>query len=169
MADEGDARAGGRVDFGLERQHHGEPIGALDDASHAAAPPGPDLRRDVVEHGDAGALGGAGERQVELGEVDKDDQVGALATQRRFELAQYAEGFPYGGSQFGEAEAGDVLGAGERAHARCAHPLAGDAEQIASGVARENLRGEVGAVKIARGLAGDDHHAPAARRRRGGR
>jgi len=49
------------------------------------------------------------------------------------------------------------------------HPLTGDAKQIASGVARENLRGEVSAVKIARGLAGDDHHAPAARRRGGSR
>src|SRR6202043_3445220 len=66
MADEGDARAGAGIKLGLERQYHGEPVGALDDAGHTAASPGPDLWRDVVEHWDAGTFGGARERHVEL-------------------------------------------------------------------------------------------------------
>ena len=149
MADEGDALARARVNFGLERQHHGKPIGALDDAGHAAAPPGPDLRCDVVEHRHAGALGGARERHVELREIYKDDQVGTLAPQvalssrstprvRRIVEASSASPRPAMSS---------VRVSARTPAARIRSPATPKSSH--AGIAGEDLRGEVGAVEVA--------------------
>src|SRR5208337_4659496 len=78
--------------FGLEWQHHREPIGAIDQLVDSAAPPRPHLRRDIVEHRYTVAAGSAGENQVELRVVDEDREVGLLLPDDSAQRAKRADG-----------------------------------------------------------------------------
>ncbi len=63
--------------FEGEDDHHA--VDALLHPAQAAALPGPELRADEVDDRDAEALQLAGEAEVDVGEVDEDGDVGAVA------------------------------------------------------------------------------------------
>ena len=110
MADEADAPAGARVEFSLEREDHGYPVGAPDEFADSSTPPCPDLWQDVIKHRDASAPRRSGKHQVELGIVNEDEKVGRIAAQNRTHRAECAEGAADRGGEFGDAESGDIFG-----------------------------------------------------------
>jgi hypothetical protein len=79
MPDELDRHTGALVDLRLERedrQHQRR------EAAHRGQPslaPRPQLRRDVVDHRHAGGVQRRGEAEVEVGKVDRDEDVGRIA------------------------------------------------------------------------------------------
>ncbi len=149
--------------LGLERQHHRQPIRAIDKLVDSAAPPCPDLRRDVIQHRHARAPGSAGENQVELGIVYQDHEVGLLAPDDSPQDAKCADRASDRRGEFGESEPVDIFHPDDRSHARRAHLLARHAEQFATGTPRRDLAGQISAMKIARRLAGNDHDSAPAR------
>ena len=149
--------------FGLERQHYRQPICARDQLIDAAAAPRPHLRRNIVEDRDAVAPRGAGQNQVELRIVNQDHQVGLLAPDDSAQHAESANRASDRRCQFRQPQPVDVLGLDDRAHAGRAHFLARDPKQLAGRIARENLPRQIGAMQIARRLAGNDHDAASTR------
>src|SRR5947199_7366775 len=75
MSDERAGNAGAAVQLRLERQDDHHVVHATLDRSHAARPPSPELRRDVIDHATPGLLGHTGEVEIEPGIVDQDDKV----------------------------------------------------------------------------------------------
>ncbi len=149
--------------FGLERQHYRETVRAIDQLVDPATAPRPHLRRNVVEDRHAVATGGAGENQVELRVVNQDHQVGPLAPDDLAQRAKRANRAPNRRCQFRKSQPVDVLGLDDRAHTGRAHFLAGDSEQLAHRIARENFPRQIAAMQIARRLAGNDHDAASMR------
>src|SRR6058998_1324470 len=75
MPDERAGNAGAAVQLRLERQDDHHVVHATLDPPHAARPPSPELRRDVIDHATPGLLGHTGEVEIEPGIVDQDDEV----------------------------------------------------------------------------------------------
>src|ERR1700722_9442567 len=149
--------------FGLERQHHRQPIRAIAQLVHATAPPRPHLRRNIVEHGNPVAPRGAGENQVELRIINQDQKVRLLAPDDSAQCAKRADRSPNSRGQLRKSKPVDILHLDDRAHAGRAHFLARNPEQLARRISRENFPCQIAAVKIARRLARNDHDADAAR------
>ena len=166
MADELDRALAAAVERRLEREHDGEPVDPARDRAHAAAPPRPDLRADVVEDRNAGPLGGAREPQVELREVDQDAEVGRVLAQAAHEQAIDAEELADVARRFDDADRRDLGRVDHRLHPRGAEPGAADPEHLEPGDSRAQRAQEVGAVEVARRLARDHEHARGGRRRR---
>ena len=71
----------------LERQDHRQPVDGAGESRRPPGPPAPDLRRDVPEHRNAGALGGARQAHVKAGIVDGDDEVVTVGAEIADQLA----------------------------------------------------------------------------------
>jgi hypothetical protein len=87
MSDEFGIDAPGTVEGLLEGEDDEHLVDALLDPAEAAALPGPELRRDQPDDGDAGAAKMFGEAEVDVGEVDEDGDVGAVAAEGADEAA----------------------------------------------------------------------------------
>ena len=91
----------------LERQHHREPVHRRGEPPRPTRPPGPELRRDVVEDLGAGLPRRLGHADVEAGVVDEDDEVVSVRPEVGPERAQE----PQVGAQLGhdlhQAEGGE--------------------------------------------------------------
>src|SRR5262249_26312136 len=117
----------GIVEPFFERKDDAEAIDAPCDLAYSSAAPGPYLRTDVVEDGDAELLGLLGEEQVELGIVDEDDQVGTLFLQKALEATVGREQATEGSKGLDQAHRRDAGGIDEDAHAGLPQTLAADA------------------------------------------
>ena len=112
-------QAAAGVERRLEREDDRQPVHAPRDRAYPAAPPGPDLRADVVEHRHAGPLGGAREPQVELGEVDQDAEVGRVLAQLRGRACgRRASSGAQPARRLDDADGRDLAGIDQRLHAR---------------------------------------------------
>src|SRR5262249_43092877 len=137
-------------------EHDGEPVDATGDLPHAPSPPGPDLRADVVQHRHAGALGQAGEAEVELRKVDEDAEIRRrLAEPARERPVRPPEG-PHTSRRLRQPDGRDVARVGDRLHAGLAQPLAAEAEDLEIRQRGAQRAYEVGGMEVARGLAGDE-------------
>src|ERR1044071_10316796 len=81
MADIADFDAVARIEFLLERDDHDHLANIFFDLLYAAGAPGPYLRADKIEDGNAQAMQLARQAQVEVREVDQDGSV-RLAVRR---------------------------------------------------------------------------------------
>ena len=167
VADERHGHTREAIERRLERKHREHERDDAADEPDAPRPPGPDLRRQEVRDGDAGAPRGAGQSKIEFGKIDHDERVGAAGSGRG--RAQPAVGTIESG------DAGDRLGAAHRrrrrdvdeelhalrGHASAAHAVEPDARRGPAQRARQR-----GAVQIAGGLAGDQHDRARPLRRR---
>ncbi len=76
-------------EFLLERQNDRELIHG-GELPHALRPPGPHLRRDVIEHGNAGGGGGSGGPEVIARVIHEDHEIVALVVERLLDPVQQA-------------------------------------------------------------------------------
>ena len=79
MADELDGHAGPLVQCLLEREDHEHAVREALDDLHPARSPGPQLRPDVIHDRNAPCVKRLAKPEVEVGEVDGDEHVRALA------------------------------------------------------------------------------------------
>jgi len=134
-------------------------VDALLHPAEAAALPRPELGRDEPDDGDAGAGEVFGEAEVDVGEVDEDGDVGAVALDAGDE-------FPVAGvdagdvaEDFGDAHDGNVFGADDAGLAGLLHVRAAEAGEGGVGQARAQGVDEGGAVVVAGGFAGGEEDA----------
>ena len=140
----------------LERQDDGQTVDSLGHFLQPAGAPGPDLRCDVVEHGDAATSGSLGKTQVESGIVDQDDQVGLELVQQAGHGSENAADEREVAQNLGESQKGEILGAKNGLHPLGPHPGAGDPDETQPGIAALHLAHEVAAVQIPGGFSRDD-------------
>src|ERR1017187_7989713 len=111
MADEFGVDVAGAVERcfeGKDDEH------AVDKALHpaqAAALPGPELRADEVEDGNAEALAVHGGAEVDVGKVDEDGERERVALEGADERAILRVDVERVAQDFSEAHVGDILGA----------------------------------------------------------
>ena len=144
----------------LEREDHQHPGDRLPDGAHASPPPGPDLRRDVVDDGNAAAAQLARQAQVEVGVVDEHGDVGRAAStsastcrKMRAQAAQVRDDLAAGPRPRGRARARRGAPPGSAAGLRPGRRPRGRATRA------PEMADQLGAVEIARGLAAGDEEA----------
>jgi hypothetical protein len=148
--------AEGAEQLGLEREEGDHAAGAPRDRLRAAAPPRPDLGRDVVDERHAEPAQAAGEETVEVREVDEDRRVRAAADRLGAETGERAAQRRRLSEDFGHADDRERLGGDDTVEtrgleARAAHAEGGQVRPRAA-QRREQARREL----VARGLAGGD-------------
>jgi len=127
--------------------------------AQAAAFPGPELRADEPEHGDSEAFAVHGEAEVDVGEVDKDSKRRRRALEGSDECAVLRVDVEGVAEDFGEAHVGDVLGADDALLAGGFHAGPTQAGEAGARQAGVEFGDDLGAVEIARGLAGGHEDA----------
>ena len=159
VADEFGVDVAGAVEGGFEGEDDEH---AVDEALHpaqAAALPGPELRADEPEDGDAEALAVHGEAEVDVGEVDEDGERGRVALDGADERAVLRVDVEGVAEDFGEAHVGDVFGADDALLAGGFHGAAAEAGEGGGGDAAVEFGDDLGAVVVAGGFAGGEEDA----------
>ncbi len=144
------------IERGFEREddeHFGD---ALLDPAEAAPLPGPELGGDEPDDGNVAAFELAGEAEVDVGEIDEDGGGGGGSVDAADEFAVL--GVDVGGvaKDLGDAHVGDVLCADDAGLSGLLHEEAAEAGEGGGGELLFEGRDELGAVEIARGLAGGE-------------
>ena len=88
----------------LERKSAQDVVDELTHPPDAPAGPGPQLRRQVIEHGNPGRLRFAGDPPVEAGKIDKHDGVGPISPKDSLRPADEAVKRPQQGMHFKDAD-----------------------------------------------------------------
>ena len=165
VPDELDGHGGSLVDLRLEREDRQD---QRHEAAHRVQPsfaPGPQLRRDVVDHRHAGGVQRRAEAEVEVGKVDRDEDVGRMAPrlghQPSIEPPRPRQ-LLHDLGEAGHAVVAIVLVEGGPGGGQ---PRPAEADDLDAGLAAAQLLGERGRVEVAaRFPAGDED----ARHRAGG-
>ena len=118
----------GAVEGGFEGEDDHHAGDALLHTAEAVALPGPELRADEVEDGDAEFFQLAGEAEVDVGEVDEDGDVGAVFFDGGDEAAVLGVDGGHVADDLGDAHVGDVFGADDAVEAGGFHLAASEAE-----------------------------------------
>src|SRR4051812_15333974 len=126
MADKGDPPASVRVQFRFKRKYYRHAIGASGQFVDSAATPGPDLRQHVVKNRYARPMSNTRQNQIELGIIDKYEQVGWGSTQLCAQGAKHSQRVPKRRRQFKEAQPRYILDIGNRTHTRGTHLVSRD-------------------------------------------
>ena len=79
MADEFHRHTGGAIQIHFERKDHEHPVDVLLHRLHAAGPPRPQLRADVIHDRNPERVDRGHEPEVEVREIDRDEDVGPRA------------------------------------------------------------------------------------------
>ena len=130
MPDERRAHAGLAQERLLEREDHGDLIGAARELAHPARAPGPDLRRDEVQHRNPAPLGDRRERQVQVRRVDEHGQVGVLGVERAAQPRVGAEHARRAAEHLGEPRDRDLGLRDDRPEARALELRAAEPEHV---------------------------------------
>ncbi len=149
VADEFGVDVAGAVEGGFEGEDDQHAVDEALYPAQAAALPGPELRADEPEDGDAEALAVHGEAEVDVGEVDEDGERGWVAFDGADECAVLRVDVEGVAEDFGEAHVGDVFGTDDALLAGGFHGAAAEAGEAGSGDAAVELGDDGGAVVIA--------------------
>ena len=159
MSDVMDVESARGVKIHFKRQNHGHLVHQFFDLFDASLAPGPHLRADVVKDPDASFSGGAGrDVEVEIGKIDQDDQA---RLQPVHGFSHFGDDPKEGGGfrkHFRHAHHRNVRRVRQQLYARFLHAIAADAEKMQRRIDGQHFAHEQGAVQIAGGLSGDDHH-----------
>ena len=143
----------------FEREDDQHVIHGLADRVQPSAPPGPDLRRDVVDDAHSSAAEVAREPEVEVGIVDEHGHVGELPV----DLGQYAVEHPPQRPQMRDdlqqADDGQVLDVRQQLCALGGQPVAPEAEDLDPGLTQAELADELSCIEVAGGLAAGEKDA----------
>src|SRR6185312_14232021 len=121
--------------------------------------PGPELRRDKVEDGNSGAVEMFGEREIHVGEVDENGEVGALGEDCGFEAAVFAVDAGHVEQDFGDAHDGHVFGAHDGTEAEGFHAASAETEEFGAGNHALDGGDEGCSVVLAAGFSGGEKDA----------
>ena len=149
VADERDGHARLAVERLLEREDHEHAVDGLPDLLEPAAPPGPDLGRDVVDDRDSAPLQLAREAQIEVGVVDEDGEVGALGVGAG---EQFAEDAPQAGQvaqHFEEADDREIVDVRNELTTLGLQAVAAEAERVDVFPEGAEVADELGRVEVA--------------------
>src|SRR5437879_4427974 len=140
----------------LERKDDDHAIDVLRNLLHASAPPGPELRRNVVDDAQSQLSARAGHAQIETGVIDEQHDIRFLARDLGNRLlvdppehAQMAEDVE-------EADDAHLAGVMHQTHPFAREQIAADAEGLDRWIETLDLAQHFGGVQIAGGLTGDD-------------
>jgi hypothetical protein len=126
------------------------------DGFDAALTPGPDLRGDEIEDGDAHFLEMAGKAEVEIWVVREDGGGGWMGAGVAEESAVLTVDAREVRDDFGQADDGEAGGVNDRKDALGLEFGAGAAEELGVGEGFAERGDEGGGVHVARGFAGGD-------------
>ena len=101
----------------------------------------------------------SGETEVDVGEVDQDGDIGAVAADGAHEAAIAGVDLRDMAQDLGDAHDGDVFGADDALLARSLHRAAAEAGEGGCGQMLAKVLDELGAVGLAGGLAGGEEDA----------
>ncbi|OGI37036.1 MAG: hypothetical protein A2V91_04285 [Candidatus Muproteobacteria bacterium RBG_16_64_10] len=147
------------VELRFEREQRQHPIDRAPDLAHPVAAPGPDLRTDILDGRNAGALQALGQPQVEPGRIDADEQIGRIGDKMPGQVATDAQQLEQSAGDLGHAQHRQRLDRHQALaalgdHERPAHALETDARQALAQLAQQP-----GAQLIAGHLAGDHRNS----------
>src|SRR5580658_1419907 len=130
MADESRIDSAVAVELFFEGKDHQSFVGVVADEADASLPPCPELRRDVVDHGNAALLHLPGYAPVECGRVDHDGEIG-LATVGFFDqMLEQAVDLGQMAKDFGDADYRKIFRVDDRVAAGGTHAVSADAEEF---------------------------------------
>src|SRR6185437_2973418 len=154
VADELGVDAALPVEGFLERKDDEHLGDALPDPAKPAALPGPELRRDEPDDGDARCAKVASEAEVDVREVDKDGDRGETAADGADEAA--VAGIDVGdvAEDLGDAHDGDVLGADDLLLMLASHLGTAEAREGSVGEAGSECGDEMGTIGVSGGFTG---------------
>ena len=151
--------AGILVDLFFERKNHQDPIDEPLHGLHASRAPRPELRADVVHDGDAELPERAAESEVEVGKVDRDEDVrargGGVGDQAPVGRIRARE-HPRDLEKAGDGQSAEI--ADERG-ARRPQAIAAESGDDGRRIDPQDLRRERAGVEIAGRLSARDHDA----------
>ena len=159
MADEGGVDVAVAVESlfeGEDDEHFGD---ALLHPAETRTLPGPELRADEPDDGDAEFVEVFGEAEVDVGEVDENGDAGFFAADAGNELAVLGEDVRRVTEDFGDAHVGDVFGADDAVLAGGFHLLAAESGEGGVGQAVAEGGDEGRAVGVSGGFAGGEEDA----------
>ena len=159
VADELGVDASRAVERLFEREDDEHAVDEALDPAQAAAFPGPELRADEAENGDAEALAMHGEAKVDVGKVDEDGERGRIALEVANQRAVLRVDVECVAQDLGEAHVGDVLGADDALLAGGFHAGPAQAGEDGGGQAGMEFGDDGGAIVVAGGLAGGEEDA----------
>ena len=168
MTHEGDGDSRLAVERLLEGEDHDHVRDALADRLHPPAAPGPDLRGDVVDDGDAAPLQLAREPEVEVGVVHEDRGGGRVAVHLREHRAEHPSQAPQVTEHLEQAHHRQVADVGEEAAALGPEPVAAEAEHLEGAEPGPQVTDEIPRVEVPRGLTAG-HEQPGGARTLGTR
>ena len=152
-----DARA--LVDLFLEREDDEHAIGNPLHRLHPPRPPGPQLRTDVVDDGNAELAQRVREAEIEIGIVDGDEHIGLQRRRVGDHPAVDAVRARQHARDFQEAGHRQPFEVRHQARARAPELLAAEAGDHGRGIDLEDLAREGAGVHVAGRLAAGDHDA----------
>ena len=157
MADEPHRHASLLVERLLEREDRQHPIDEPLHRLHAAGPPRPQLRADVIDHRHAEPLDGAHQAEIEIRVVNHDQRV-RLASPRGFgQEPQHAPRARQHGQGFGEPGHRQAMKVGDQFGAGGLQPFTAETEHFEVGFTATQGGDQRAGVEIARRLAARDH------------
>lgn len=143
--------------FEWEDNHHA--VDALLNRAQTAALPGPELRADEPEDGNAEAFDVFGEAEVDLWEVDEDGDIRVVALDRGDQLSILRVDVRRVAEDLGEAHMGDILGTDDALEAGGGHLGAAQPRECGVGETCVQVGYELCAVVIGGGLSGGEEDA----------
>src|SRR5271157_4829298 len=114
----------------LEREDHQHPADVVPHLLDSPLLPGPELRTDVVNDGNAALVKFAGEPQIEIGEVDEHRRIGPAPLRLAHHLAKAAIDGWNVLDDLDDADFGDLASVRQQLAAGRAHLLSSDAEEV---------------------------------------
>ena len=159
VADEGDGHARLPVQLLLEGEDHDHARHRPADGVHAASPPRPELRRDVIDDGDTAVAERAGQPEVEVRVVDEHGGVRRPAVHLLHDAPEHGAQVAQVGEDLEQADDGQVLRVGEQRRALGLEAVASKAEHVQVSHALAELAHELRAVEVPRSLAARDQEA----------
>jgi len=141
-------------EFGLEGEDAQQPVDGPLQERQTALPPGPDLGRNQVDHGNLQVLEAAGKPQVEVRAVGKDCYLGSFHFRGLQQLAVFAINSWEMGDYLDQADHGQAGGVHHRANARPLHSGAGATKEFEARIAAAKSFHKSGGIEVPGGLPG---------------
>ena len=158
VSDELHRDAGAFVDLDLERKDRQHLVGKRLQRADAARAPRPQLRADVVDHRDPERVDRGGEPKIEVGEIDRDKDVGTRGPGQVHQPAVHRVGARQHAQDLGEPGDGDAAVVAGQLRAGRRQPLAAEPDDARARRLRLQRLGERAGIQIAGRLAARHHH-----------
>src|ERR1700722_1436043 len=159
MADEGRVAAAGAGEIFFEGKDDQRFVDVVADEANTSLAPSPELRRDVIDRGDAALFHLAGDAPVEGGRIDDDGEIGLAAVGFADQMPEQPPDFRQMAEDFGDADDGEVFGVDDGVASGGAHAVGADAEEFERWVAAAQGFDELSAVHFTRSFAGGDENS----------